>query len=82
MTNGHSKQHPEAMNDLGGTPCFNCPEGKYQPGTTTRTLGEEETVLVVKKVSERLEEPAVEVTAARVQSDVRHWRAPSRAKVA
>jgi len=40
----------EGVSDLAGTPCFNCPEGEYQTGTTTRTLEEGETVLVVKKV--------------------------------
>jgi len=33
-------------------------------------------------VSERLEELVTEAAAAGVQSEVRHWRAPSRAKAA
>ena len=38
------------MSDLEGAPCFHCPEGKYEPGTTTRSLEDGDTVLVVKEV--------------------------------
>ncbi len=42
--------HLEGMSDFEGTPCFNCPEGAYRRSTTTRTLEDEDTVLVVKGV--------------------------------
>jgi len=42
--------HLEGMSDFEGTPCFNCPGGEYRRGTTTRTLEDEDTVLVVKEV--------------------------------
>lgn len=90
-------EHLEGMSDLEGAPCFHCPEGEYEPGTTTRTLEDGDTVLVVKevpalvcdkcgdaafseKVSERLEALITDAAAAGVQSEVRHWRAPSRAR--
>jgi YgiT-type zinc finger domain-containing protein len=38
------------MSDLEDAPCFHCPEGEYKPGTTTRTLEDGDTVLVVKEV--------------------------------
>jgi YgiT-type zinc finger domain-containing protein len=44
------REHMEGVRDLEGTPCFNCPEGEYQTGTTTRTLEDGDTVLVVKEV--------------------------------
>lgn len=47
---GKQREHLEKLSDLEGTRCFNCPEGEYQSGTTTRTLEDDETVLVVKKV--------------------------------
>lgn len=44
------REHVEGMSDLEGTPCFVCPEGEYQMDTTTRTLEDGDTVLVVKEV--------------------------------
>jgi YgiT-type zinc finger domain-containing protein len=38
------------MSDLEDAPCFHCPEGEYEPGTTTRTLEDGDTVLVVKGI--------------------------------
>ncbi len=43
-------KHLEEMSDLEGAPCFHCPEGEYKSGTTTRTLEDRDTVLVVKEV--------------------------------
>lgn len=43
-------EHMEGMSDLEGAPCFHCPEGEYETGTTTRTLEGGDTVLVVKGV--------------------------------
>ena len=44
------KEHLAELSDLEGAPCFNCPEGTYEPDTTTRTLEKGSTVLVVKDV--------------------------------
>lgn len=44
------EEYLERVNDLEGTSCFNCPEGEYRTGKTTRTLERGETVLVVKEV--------------------------------
>ena len=92
-------EHLEGMSDLEGAPCFHCPEGGYESGTTTRTLEDGDTVLVVKEVpalvcdkcgdaafseevSERLEGLITEAVAAGVESEVRYYQTPSRAKAA
>ena len=46
----HLEGHEQLMEDLEGAPCMNCPEGEYQAGTTTRTLEQGDTILVVREV--------------------------------
>ena len=38
------------IEDLESSPCPICPEGEYQAGTTTRTLEQGDTILVVREV--------------------------------
>jgi YgiT-type zinc finger domain-containing protein len=38
------------IEDLEGAPCMNCPEGEYEASTTTRTLEQGDTILVVREV--------------------------------
>jgi len=46
----HLETGEQLIEDLEGAPCMNCPEGEYQAGTTTRTLEQGDTILVVREV--------------------------------